>query len=645
MLRVQINKNEFVSDIVPIDYTDYTVEEMSVEDDGVVVHSVYSDKCLFDCRYNYSEPIRVGDTIVCTYTMPDSDGNDVSSVQEYKVSGTDDVLHSFSCVVDEYVDLNANTFSYVKVNDYDESGDTYTSNYYIYLYLDRFHFWGDDVYPIGVSVYWQDENGASFELVGEPFGNECIRFPLMERDAVDCTNADDAELCSIMADDVEWYNRRVRNNIIMAMALFRHYGLIDSDETVWENILSELFTDDMLSNEYSAEPYQFMQYNFMFSDPSNLRIGLRKPRVSLSIPLTSRFSTDLYSDLNVSEKFVEVEMKKAVNTYTEMEKDVYTPVFIGDGYESPVTEIRFNLHFREREGSDWKIIRDKWWNGVRRYDNTAKFMGRSNSSSYGYFSYNNKSLQPDLLGYLGFSDSDVKYRKNTLKKSFLRLSFFDSTQPTRQNMLCYSTVFIDAGKLFSKYMRNFENPKTPSDSFAYSRMVDGGANMKKELSGIRVNREPYWNSYPQNLDDIEELRLSSQFVVRDKYSSDSSSEGFYLYLWKGYGDGNAPSDIYMKVEFNHAGFGRTIPFMMPYDASSHSIKKFETILEDFTKRGGYNVNEYLKYSYIHFKYAKNEDGKHVYYLDPNQYGYNSISFNDGVLSLNLYEAKLKDESN
>ena len=77
---------------------------------------------------------------------------------------------------------------------------------------------------------------------------------------------------------------------------------------------------------------------------------------------------------------------------------------------------------------------------------------------------------------------------------------------------------------------------------------------------------------------------------------------------------------------------------MPYDKSDGAIKDFETVAED----NGYGVKEYIRYSYIHFKYMQDSDGKYVYYLDDNQYKSN-ISFNDGVLSLNLYEAKLNDE--
>ncbi len=94
------------------------------------------------------------------------------------------------------------------------------------------------------------------------------------------------------------------------------------------------------------------------------------------------------------------------------------------------------------------------------------------------------------------------------------------------------------------------------------------------VTGARVNREPMRNrkqpnsslvidvnngDLGDNIDELERLRMSSQFVVTDKYSSKHSSEGFYFYTYKTNNGGVFPNDIYMRVEFNHAGYGRTIP--------------------------------------------------------------------------------------
>jgi hypothetical protein len=56
---------------------------------------------------------------------------------------------------------------------------------------------------------------------------------------------------------------------------------------------------------------------------------------------------------------------------------------------------------------------------------------------------------------------------------------------------------------------------------------------------------------------INGRKTCASFTVYNRYNRDKSSEGFYLYLFPEY----IGKTIYMKVEFNHAGYGRTIPLV------------------------------------------------------------------------------------
>ena len=145
-------------------------------------------------------------------------------------------------------------------------------------------------------------------------------------------------------------------------------------------------------------------------------------------------------------------------------------------------------------------------------------------------------------------------------------------------------------------------------------------------------------------DDIaEEYRLSSRFVIKDRNNSRRSSEGFHIYLWKDSTDGVIPQDLYLKVEYNHAGYGRTIPFMMPY-SDDGDIKSFDDILSDWSE-DGYGIKKYMRYSYIHFKYCFDKKTKKgIYYLDPNQYGGDVRKHeDDNKIVINLYEAKISNK--
>lgn len=338
--------------------------------------------------------------------------------------------------------------------------------------------------------------------------------------------------------------------------------------------------------------------------------------------------------------------------------------------------------------------------------------------------------QSDLLSYLGFINDDVKYQKSKLKKSFLRISFYDSDNIGNQNLLHTATIFLDSGDLFAKYIKNIETEdeykatstviaqKSPEISFPkdsiltsseYKKLDDenrkkcvvngellaviGGSSSDEEnytvydKVGMAVNREPMRkkaldkdNDFGDDIDELERLRMSSQITVTDKNSSKRSSEGFYFYTYKTNDNGVYPSDIYMRVEFNHAGYGRVIPFMMPYIRKSEEnlkdnspgyerytatdrkdkIKTFDDICYDWSEididKGiedkhlkddsdiGYSAVRYMKYCHIKWKYRYDKHTqKHIYYLDPDVYGTGVTSDNKhgNNIILNLYEGKIR----
>ena len=417
--------------------------------------------------------------------------------------------------------------------------------------------------------------------------------------------------------------------------------------------------------------------NLLFADSTNYSFQYERPVVNIPLPISNAFNTNLQQYELLQEYFVEDEKKKAINNITDLETDVYYPVIknpSNNGTYQDVYTIKFNLHFREHRGEKWVADNNAYWNGVENENNMLVVntdITKNNSS--------------DLLTFLDFTDDDVHYQKNKLKKSFLRLLFYDSTNPGDQNLLFYSTIFLDSGDLFAKYVKYMD--EGDYTAINYDKNQAGKYELSENKVGIRVNREHNF---------VEKKRLSSQFVVRSKNTSIASSEGFYLYIWKSNSD-TVPQDLYMKVEFNHAGYGRTIPFMMPYwDKNKwperRGIKTFGEIVDDWNAKsnflyvkntneddritvdyynneldanekkqyhlieewkngndlvdGHYGVRQYDKFSYIHLKYEYDKDnGKHIYYMDEDTYG--NITFNEDeddknkCIEINLYEAKVE----
>ena len=151
------------------------------------------------------------------------------------------------------------------------------------------------------------------------------------------------------------------------------------------------------------------------------------------------------------------------------------------------------------------------------------------------------------------------------------------------------------------------------------------------------------------------MRISTQFVVTDRINNKTSCDGFYLYAWKNDEIGTEEQTLYLKIEFNHAGYGRTIPFMMPYwDKNKHSniygFKTFDEILNDwnevgFNNDGKYGLKQYNKFSYIKIKYRYSKElQRYIYYLDNDRYGNiseNRINYENNKLIINLFEAKVE----
>ena len=388
-------------------------------------------------------------------------------------------------------------------------------------------------------------------------------------------------------------------------------------------------------------------------DPPTVKAN--KYKVRLNIPIALKSKTDLNKEGNLKEYFIEQEEEKAINSPIEMEKYAYTPVVVtsvnnGNPTFEDCTKINFNLHFRVHNGNDWTVNDSDSWN-FDKYDH------HNDPTANKYYSYAQnlvtgdggksewqRSCQSDLLTYAGFITNDVKYQKNKLKKSFIRLSFYDSNDPGQQSLLAYSTIFVDCNKLYSKFISKM--------NFNCYYNSDGDI-----VKGIKVDREVNTLIPPDSLtavlstgslkpEDIEEYRLSTQISVKNRFTSNNSSEGFYLYTWELNDIPTIPTDVYMKVEFNHAGYGRNIPMMAPYrdNPNNAGFKTNDEIVADWTAPNtGYGIKKYTRYSYIHLKVKYDVNTKrHIYYLDPDTYG-TKYDWDKSILNINLYEARIAFE--
>jgi hypothetical protein len=156
----------------------------------------------------------------------------------------------------------------------------------------------------------------------------------------------------------------------------------------------------------------------------------------------------------------------------------------------------------------------------------------------------------------------------------------------------------------------------------YFQSTDNGDLYDNHWGLVLFNgKPPKGNAYSH---DSSEL-LTAEMKVSSENDHSSSAEGFNLYLFSD----DSPSvdeerTIYMKVEFNHAGYGRKFPMILwPADSNGAPLQ--------LTRK---NFYEYL-YIPVVVSYDK-ENNKYFYYIK----GAKNDTENN-VIKLALFEPKVE----
>lgn len=201
-----------------------------------------------------------------------------------------------------------------------------------------------------------------------------------------------------------------------------------------------------------------------------------------------------------------------------------------------------------------------------------------------FYSGSTWDVLPTKISSIGFTEDDVKNKRKRLENTFIRLSFYDSKDLKTQNLLYYSTIFVDCDTLYSEYIKS-------------------GSSM----SGLTV----------QFL--VENPKLSTKI---------KSFEGYALYLFKNDLSKKENTNIYMRVDFSNAFNGRSVLF----------TKKGEPLKDD-----GYTMEELVDMVFfdVTCKFDSNKN-KYVFNFD----GINEIPNNSddirikNIIDIDLYQAKV-----
>lgn len=360
----------------------------------------------------------------------------------------------------------------------------------------------------------------------------------------------------------------------------------------------------------------------------NISFFLLEPSETIDIPITQTFGIAV-NDFNSYTKNI---VNSLIPKFRDTEKDLYVPVtkITTEQYKS-VTDYIFNLHFLSRDFETWKLKDNALWNGVEQdYTfNKHLFDDIPNALEYNHIS--------DLIGYLGFTNNDVKYSKLVLKKSFLRLSYYDGEDLETANLLGYYTVFMDNSGLLSKYNKN-----KLKGWYNQLNTQQGGFNDVFGIGTLSFPKTPH-----QSMDNS--TRLDSRIHIKGNLKSGQSSEGLNIFLHKQFNKDLTEKTIYLRIEFNNAKYGRTVPMMLPYFYKSDDptkigkLKSFKEIVED-EKNGGYTLADFIKYHNIKIKVKNDfENNRYIYWLDRDTYNFETPDDTSTVM-FNLYEAKISNST-
>jgi hypothetical protein len=197
----------------------------------------------------------------------------------------------------------------------------------------------------------------------------------------------------------------------------------------------------------------------------------------------------------------------------------------------------------------------------------------------------------DFYSAIGFTDDDLKFKKNSFKKTFLNLSFFDSDNPLTQKLVTNLTLFANLNP----------NDYIPinSGTISSNTVIPG---TPKPASQVSIN-----------------------FVVENPLLNPNGlSEGFHLYDYKDELKIGESKYLYMRASFKNAKTGKAVNLMVkdaaqPIDKLVHEL--YTRYILTRTSQGYY--------------YKLDE----TYQGNLNVIGSNNVIYNNNSVTVMLYQIK------
>lgn len=215
--------------------------------------------------------------------------------------------------------------------------------------------------------------------------------------------------------------------------------------------------------------------------------------VTINIPIDMTFQLVDQSDI-IERDFVKNEVEAAINPIFDYEKVRFEPARNVSAYFAvKVPNVSYELNFIS--------------GGTQYYQNQQQV------------------IQTDYED-IGFTNDDIKFRKNGLIKSILRLEFYDTDILTNQRLLFFLTL----------------RPKVDVNDVV-----------------IPNTNAPYVQAYRAN------RKIVRFDLIDTDVNRDGNSEGYNIYSYKDEVGINLPKEVYMRAIFNNAKTGIRTRFMTEFN--------------------------------------------------------------------------------
>jgi hypothetical protein len=199
--------------------------------------------------------------------------------------------------------------------------------------------------------------------------------------------------------------------------------------------------------------------------------------------------------------------------------------------------------------------------------------------------FDENGMYSDFFGNIGFTDEDIKLKKNSFKKTFLSLLFYDTDNPLTQKLVTSLTLYANLN---------------PNDYLPLNNNI-GMAGTPKPALQIPIN-----------------------FVVENPLINPRGfAEGFHLYDYKDELNIGESKYLYMRASFKNAKTGKSVNLMVkdspqPIDKLVHEL--YTRYILTRTNTGYY------------YKIDETYQGN-------NLFGPNNVTYNSNSAIVSLYQIK------